>query len=57
MEVHGRIAGSSNATLLVTCRLGPDELLAVVRLYRALGGGWEATPEQRPASTTGARAY
>ena len=34
-----------------------DELLAVVRLYRALGGGWEATPEQRPASTTGARAY
>jgi uncharacterized repeat protein (TIGR03843 family) len=31
MEVHGRIAGSSNATLLVTCRLGPDELLAVYK--------------------------
>ena len=34
-----------------------DELLAVVRLYRALGGGWEAGPEQRPAASTGARAY
>jgi hypothetical protein len=31
MEVHGRIAGSSNATLLVTCRLGGDELLAVYK--------------------------
>lgn len=31
MEVHGRIAGSSNATLLVTCRLGADELLAVYK--------------------------
>jgi uncharacterized repeat protein (TIGR03843 family) len=31
MEVHGRIAGSSNATLLVTCRLGPDELMAVYK--------------------------
>src|SRR5580698_1325500 len=31
MEVHGRIAGSSNATLLVTCRLGSDELLAVYK--------------------------
>jgi hypothetical protein len=31
MEVHGRIAGSSNATLLVTCRLGDDELLAVYK--------------------------
>jgi uncharacterized repeat protein (TIGR03843 family) len=35
MEVHGRIAGSSNATLLVTCRLGADELLAV---YKPLKG-------------------
>jgi len=36
-----------------------DELLAVVRLYRALGGGWEA--EQKPAtgekSSAGARAF
>ena len=31
MEVHGRIAGSSNATLLVTCRLGDQELLAVYK--------------------------
>jgi uncharacterized repeat protein (TIGR03843 family) len=31
MEVHGRIAGSSNATLLVTCRLGSEELLAVYK--------------------------
>ena len=35
MEVHGRIAGSSNVTLLVTCRLGEDELLAV---YKPLQG-------------------
>ena len=31
MEVHGRIAGSSNATLLVTCRLRGEELLAVYK--------------------------
>jgi uncharacterized repeat protein (TIGR03843 family) len=31
MEVHGRIAGSSNATLLVTCRLHDTELLAVYK--------------------------
>jgi uncharacterized repeat protein (TIGR03843 family) len=31
MEVHGRIAGSSNATLLVTCRLDDTELLAVYK--------------------------
>jgi uncharacterized repeat protein (TIGR03843 family) len=31
MEVHGRIAGSSNATLLVTCGGGADELLAVYK--------------------------
>jgi uncharacterized repeat protein (TIGR03843 family) len=31
MEVHGRIAGSSNATLLVTCRLGQDELMGVYK--------------------------
>jgi uncharacterized repeat protein (TIGR03843 family) len=35
MEVHGRIAGSSNATLLVTCRLHGEELLAV---YKPLKG-------------------
>ena len=35
-----------------------DELLAVVQLYRALGGGWESTPEQqRPAAAAGARAF
>ncbi len=31
MEVHGRIAGSSNATMLVTCRLEGEELLAVYK--------------------------
>jgi len=31
VEVHGRIAGSSNATLLVTCSLGGEELLAVYK--------------------------
>jgi len=31
MEVHGRIAGSSNATLLVTCRLDGEETLAVYK--------------------------
>jgi uncharacterized repeat protein (TIGR03843 family) len=31
MEVHGRIAGSSNATLLVTCQLGDDELMGVYK--------------------------
>jgi uncharacterized repeat protein (TIGR03843 family) len=31
MEVHGRIAGSSNATLLVTCRSDGEELLAVYK--------------------------
>jgi uncharacterized repeat protein (TIGR03843 family) len=31
MEVHGRIPGSSNATLLVTCALDGDELLAVYK--------------------------
>ena len=29
--MHGRIAGSSNATLLVTCELGGEELLAVYK--------------------------
>lgn len=31
MTVHGRIAGSSNATLLVTCALGQEEQLAVYK--------------------------
>jgi len=31
MEVHGRIAGSSNATLLVTCSLDGEELLGVYK--------------------------
>ncbi len=35
VEVHGRIAGSSNATLLVTCRLDGDELLAI---YKPVAG-------------------
>jgi uncharacterized repeat protein (TIGR03843 family) len=31
MTIHGRIPGSSNATLLVTCTLGDDELLGVYK--------------------------
>jgi uncharacterized repeat protein (TIGR03843 family) len=31
IEVHGRIAGSSNATLLVTCARNDEELLAVYK--------------------------
>jgi uncharacterized repeat protein (TIGR03843 family) len=31
MEIHGRIAGSSNATLLVTCQSGDQEVLAVYK--------------------------
>jgi hypothetical protein len=41
MEVHGRIAGSSNATLLVTCRLGPDELLAVYKPHKGERPLWD----------------
>jgi uncharacterized repeat protein (TIGR03843 family) len=41
MEVHGRIAGSSNATLLVTCRLGEDELLAVYKPYKGERPLWD----------------
>ncbi len=35
MTVHGRIAGSSNATLLVTCSLDGTELLAI---YKPVAG-------------------
>ena len=41
MEVHGRIAGSSNATLLVTCRLGDDELLAVYKPFKGERPLWD----------------
>jgi hypothetical protein len=41
MEVHGRIAGSSNATLLVTCRLGDDELLAVYKPHKGERPLWD----------------
>jgi len=41
IEVHGRIAGSSNATLLVTCRLGADELLAVYKPARGERPLWD----------------
>jgi len=41
MEVHGRIAGSSNATLLVTCRLGGDELLAVYKPHQGERPLWD----------------
>jgi len=44
IEVHGRIAGSSNATLLVSCRLEGTELLAV---YKPVAGErelWDFPP-------------
>ncbi len=41
MEVHGRIAGSSNATMLVTCRLGGEELLAVYKPGRGERPLWD----------------
>jgi hypothetical protein len=41
MEVHGRIAGSSNATLLVTCRLGEDELMAVYKPFKGERPLWD----------------
>ncbi|MGP8058989.1 MAG: SCO1664 family protein [Acidimicrobiales bacterium] len=41
MEVHGRIAGSSNATLLVTCTGGGVELLAVYKPARGERPLWD----------------
>lgn len=41
MEVHGRIAGSSNATLLVTCRLSGEELIAVYKPNRGERPLWD----------------
>jgi multidrug efflux system outer membrane protein len=34
-------------------RSNRDELLAIVRLYRALGGGWQEAQDTRAASSTG----
>jgi uncharacterized repeat protein (TIGR03843 family) len=41
MEVHGRIPGSSNATLLVTCSLDGRELLAVYKPGRGERPLWD----------------
>jgi len=41
MTVHGRIPGSSNATLLVTCTLGDRELLAVYKPARGERPLWD----------------
>ena len=41
MEVHGRIAGSYNATLLVTCRLGDEELMAVYKPHKGERPLWD----------------
>ncbi len=41
MEVHGRIPGSSNATLLVTCSLPGRELLAVYKPGRGERPLWD----------------
>jgi uncharacterized repeat protein (TIGR03843 family) len=44
LEVHGRIPDSSNATLLVTARLGADELLAVYKPERGERALWDFPP-------------
>jgi hypothetical protein len=44
LEVHGRIADSSNATLLVTARLDGDELLAVFKPERGERPLWDFPP-------------
>ncbi|MGH9045957.1 MAG: SCO1664 family protein [Acidimicrobiales bacterium] len=41
ITVHGRIAGSSNVTLLVTCALGGDEALAVYKPARGERPLWD----------------
>ncbi|HVX23525.1 MAG TPA: SCO1664 family protein [Acidimicrobiales bacterium] len=41
MTVHGRIAGSSNATLLVTCTVDGTELLAVYKPARGERPLWD----------------
>jgi len=41
MEVHGRIAGSSNATLLVTCSFEGSELQAVYKPVRGERPLWD----------------
>jgi hypothetical protein len=41
MEVHGRIAGSSNATLLVTCRLGDEEHMGVYKPFKGERPLWD----------------
>jgi hypothetical protein len=44
LEVHGRIPDSSNATLLVTVRLGSDEVLAVYKPERGERPLWDFPP-------------
>ncbi|HLK46408.1 MAG TPA: SCO1664 family protein [Acidimicrobiales bacterium] len=44
VEVHGRIQDSSNATLLVTVRLGAEELLAVYKPERGERPLWDFPP-------------
>ena len=42
-------------TELALAQVQRDELLAVVRLYRALGGGWASQPSPRPGQEHAAR--
>jgi uncharacterized repeat protein (TIGR03843 family) len=44
MEIHGRIAGSSNATLLVTCRLGEVALDGIYKPVRGERPLWDFPP-------------
>jgi uncharacterized repeat protein (TIGR03843 family) len=44
LEIHGRIPDSSNATLLVTARLGTDEVLAVYKPEHGERPLWDFPP-------------
>lgn len=44
LEIHGRIPDSSNTTLLVTARIGTDELLAVYKPERGERALWDFPP-------------
>jgi len=44
VEIHGRIPDSSNTTLLVTARLGDDEILAVYKPERGERPLWDFPP-------------
>ena len=56
MTVHGRIAGSSNVTLLVTCALDGTEQLAVYKPARGERPLWDFPDGPPPPGGGGLRA-